>query len=142
MLCLIFSRPTPWNGIYSATKAALHSLTQVLEMECRPLNISVMLVAPGSVKSNLVDNHSKIFSLPPTSLYGSFIDQIIRRMHVSQTGDCMPTDYFAQQVVSKIMRRNPPFYVRIGGNIRGVSILEWLPRGLVLWIVWRVFSRK
>lgn len=44
---------TPFQGFYNASKAALHSYTETLRMECQPLNVKVVLVAPGSVKSNI-----------------------------------------------------------------------------------------
>jgi len=134
--------PTPWNGIYCASKAALHSITEVLQMECKPLNISVVLLAPGSVKSNLANNHSKLFSLPENTLYGDYLNQIIRRMHISQGSGSMPTDEFARKTVGKILSKKPPRYLRLGGNTSLFAILTWLPRGLVLWLVWRSFSGK
>lgn len=38
---------TPWSGIYSASKSALHSLTETLRMEVKGFGVKVMLVAPG-----------------------------------------------------------------------------------------------
>lgn len=111
-------------------------------MECKPLNISVVLLAPGSVKSNLANNHSKIFSLPENTLYGDYLNQIIRRMHISQGSGSMPTDEFARKTVGKILSKSPPRYLRLGGNTSLFAILTWLPRGLVLWLVWRSFSGK
>ena len=111
-------------------------------MECKPFNISVTLLAPGSVKSNLADNHSKVFSLPDTSLYGAFLEQIVRRMHISQGKGSMPTNVFARQTVGKILSNSPPRYLRLGGNTTLFSIMSWLPRGLALWFVWRAFSAK
>ena len=40
--------PTPWSGVYCSSKAALHSLTEVLRAELKGFNISVLLVAPGA----------------------------------------------------------------------------------------------
>ncbi|KAL5494967.1 AYR1 [Sanghuangporus weigelae] len=135
--------PTPWNGIYCASKAALHSLTSVLQMECQPLGISVVLVAPGSIKSNLADNQAKRFNLPPTSLYQSFLQQMHRRMYTSQGRGSMPTSAFAKTVVERVMSRaGPPSYILLGGHTLTIRFLRWLPRGLVLWLVWRAFSAK
>ncbi|KAL5535791.1 AYR1 [Sanghuangporus sanghuang] len=134
--------PTPWNGIYCASKAALHSLTAVLQMECQPLGISVVLIAPGSVKSNLADNQAKIFNLPPTSLYKSFLQQMYKRMYTSQGRGSMPTSAFAKTVVERVTSRaGPPSYILLGGHTLTVRLLRWLPRCLVLWLVWRAFSK-
>lgn len=71
---------SPWNGVYAASKAALHSLTDTLSMELRPFNIDVLLVAPGGTKSNLSQNQASTFNLPSDSLYVSYLDSIIGRM--------------------------------------------------------------
>ena len=80
--------PTPWTGYvlflrftlkclndnrtYAASKAALHSLAQSLQMECRPLGVKCMLVAPGGVKSQIAANSSARYSPPSDSLYASY----------------------------------------------------------------------
>ena len=134
--------PTPWSGIYCSTKAALHSITEVLQMECRPLGVSVVLLAPGSVKSNISDNHAKIFDLPPTSLYRSFSEQITRRMYTSHGPKSMPTSEFAKKAVTGILNKSgPPRYMVLGGYTLQAKIVQWLPRGLALWLLWRAFSK-
>ena len=138
-------RPTPWNGIYCASKAALHSLTSVLQMECRALGIHVVLLAAGSVKSNLADNQAKSFDLPPTSLYQSFLQNMYKRMYTSQEKEAMPTSVFARTIVERVMRKgggSPPGYICLGGHVLTVRILRWLPRSLMLWLLWRAFSAK
>ncbi|KDQ63326.1 hypothetical protein JAAARDRAFT_53550 [Jaapia argillacea MUCL 33604] len=134
--------PTAWHGIYSASKAAAHALTEILWMECKPLNVDVMLVAPGGVKSNLPTNAAPVFGLPPQSLYKSFIDQIIARMHASQSSGSMPTDKFAQAIVSKALSTKPPLYFSLGANAGLFGFLRWLPRGWVLGFLWKRLSRK
>jgi 1-acylglycerone phosphate reductase len=61
----------PWGGIYAATKSAVHALTDAFEMECRPFNIKVLLVAPGGVESNIAAN--QIYNPPPDTLYAKYM---------------------------------------------------------------------
>jgi short-subunit dehydrogenase len=48
--------PNPGNGAYSATKAAVKSLTETLFQELHGTNISVTCVLPGGVKTNFHRN--------------------------------------------------------------------------------------
>ena len=134
--------PTPWNGVYCASKAAAHSLTEVLYMECQPLGVDVMLVAPGRVKSNISSNMATHFRMPEDTLYAEYMDKIIDRMHTSQASGSLSTAEFAKRVVSKALSARPPRYMRLGGGAALVGVVIWFPRWLVLWISWRMFGKK
>jgi len=54
--------PSPFNGMYSASKAALHAVVETLAMELRPFNVEATLIIPGSVKSKIAENHKHLFS--------------------------------------------------------------------------------
>jgi short-subunit dehydrogenase len=127
--------PTAWNGLYCAAKAAVHALSDVLAMECKPFGVKVMLVAPGSVHSNISANQAATLQLSPTSIYKDYFDRVYERMHISQGEGCMPTDEFARRVVAKALSPNPPGYMSLGGKSRLMAFLQWLPRQLVIWIV-------
>jgi hypothetical protein len=111
-------------------------------MECRPLGIKVFHVAPGAVKSNIADTAAKNFSLPPGSLYESFLANIMDRIYSSQGSHSMPTEEFAKQVVAKTLQKNPPSYLCLGGQSLLLTILTWLPRTVVMGILWRRYSKK
>ncbi|KAJ3760556.1 oxidoreductase [Lentinula raphanica] len=134
--------PTPWNGLYSATKAAAHMISEVLSMECRPFNISVMNVVPGSVRSNISNNMTENFELPEGSLYSAFLPNIIKRIHASQTERSMPTADFARAVVNKALSKKPPLRFTAGGNSTIFAIFRWLPRAFVLGYLWRMYSKR
>ncbi|KAG8752099.1 hypothetical protein FRC11_008694, partial [Ceratobasidium sp. 423] len=88
--------PTPWAGVYAATKAAAHAITETLQMEAKALSpdIRVMLVVTGGVRSNIANNSS--FTLPPTSLFQAYLPNIVGRLQLSQTGLSMPTAEYAK----------------------------------------------
>ncbi|KAJ7881391.1 amidase signature domain-containing protein [Mycena leptocephala] len=119
---------TPFQGFYNASKAALHSYTETLRMECQPLNVKVVLVAPGSIKSNI--SVKSAYTVPEDSFYKAFEKQIKHVMYQSQTKDfgVMDTDEFATTVVRKITAPKPPQYLTLGGFATQWKILKWLPR--------------
>lgn len=133
--------PTPWNGIYAATKAAIHSISETLWVECKPFNINVVLVAPGGIQSNIAKNETSVFRLPENSLYGKFLPNIIDRINSSQAPGSMPADEFARQVVQKTLVKNPPRYMTLGSNSTVFAILNWLPRMWALWFFWKRFTK-
>ncbi|PIL32467.1 hypothetical protein GSI_05169 [Ganoderma sinense ZZ0214-1] len=130
--------PIPWGGDYSATKAALHSLTDTLYMECKPLRIHVVLLAPGAVRSNIAANQAPRIRLPPEGLYADYEDSVQRRLTMSQANDPLPADVFAQTTVDAVLRaRGPPRYMSLGKMTGWFRVYEWLPRGWVLDLLWK-----
>jgi 1-acylglycerone phosphate reductase len=133
----VLCSPLPWGGIYAATKSAVHAITNALEMECRPFNIKVLLVAPGGVKSNISTNQT--YNPPPDTLYAGFIERILARRDISQSSP-MPTDVFAKQVVTNALAPTPPSYMMLGKNSIPFWFLTWLPRHWLLSILWKLFG--
>ncbi|KDN36842.1 hypothetical protein RSAG8_10540, partial [Rhizoctonia solani AG-8 WAC10335] len=134
--------PSPWAGMYAATKAAAHAITETLQMEARALSpdIRVMLVITGGVKSNIANNSQ--FTLPSTSLFQAYLPNIIARIQSSQTGPSMPTADYAQGVVNAALRKGgAPRTLEIGVHTMLFKIFRWLPRGLVMLILWRQLGR-
>ncbi|KAJ2914276.1 hypothetical protein MD484_g6117, partial [Candolleomyces efflorescens] len=136
--------PTPWNGLYCASKAAVISMSQVLAMECQPYNVKVLHVAPGAIKSNISNNGTTQFSLPENSLWKEYLPDMIRRIHASQGSSAMPNEAFAKVVVGKALRKNNSFYnyLTLGGQAFLFSVLKWLPRLTVLKLMWKTYSKK
>ncbi|KAJ7162512.1 NAD-P-binding protein, partial [Mycena filopes] len=132
--------PTPWAGIYASSKAAVNSISEVLHMECKPLNVKVMLIIPGGVKTNVAQNAARRFELQPTSLYTKYYQCIVNRVWASQTASSMSADDFARLVVTKALMRDPPFRLSIGSYTVTFGILKWLPRLWALNFMWKTFD--
>ncbi|KAI0756318.1 NAD-P-binding protein [Daedaleopsis nitida] len=132
--------PIPWAGIYASSKAAVHSVTETLYMECMPLGIDVVLVAPGGVKSNIAVNQGASVQLPPNSLYTSYVESVLHKMFISQANNPMPADKFAQKVVHQVLLPRPPRYMTLGTGSLMSRLLQWVPRGWVLRYLWGMWG--
>jgi hypothetical protein len=111
-------------------------------MEGKPFNISVLHVAPGGVKSNISANAGTRFRLADDTLYSAFLPNIVQRIHASQSSNPMPTEKFANQVVSKALQTHPPFYMSLGGYSWLLTFFKWLPKTWVHYLLWRQYSKK
>ena len=112
-------------------------------MECKALDIDVMLVAPGAVKSNLADNQNSSFSIPEDSLFKSYLQSMIHRLYLSQEpSSSMPADKFSKQVVSAALAACPPRYLTLGGKSFLFMLALWLPRTLLLTYIWKRFLKR
>jgi len=124
---------TPYAGAYSATKAALHLLSEGLRMEVAPLGIDVVVVQPGGVQSKVADNAKAGSGLEryrdESSLYHAVYQNILQRADASQDGP-MPSDVFASKVWDQLSRKPPPAVIRVGKGVGVLRTLSLLPRAV------------
>ncbi|KAJ1853694.1 hypothetical protein LPJ73_002597, partial [Coemansia sp. RSA 2703] len=118
---------TPWVGYYAATKAAVHAMSDALRLELEPFNISVTVVAPGSVKSHLVDAQRNEQLLADDSRYHIAIDAVKARAELSQKESPTPTEKFARVVVPQLLVARPKAYITYGGNAMSALIAYFVP---------------
>ncbi|GAA6026790.1 hypothetical protein JCM8097_005862 [Rhodosporidiobolus ruineniae] len=131
--------PTPWSGIYSASKAALHSATETLRMEVKGFGINVFLVAPGAITSEFGRKQLESIKTPEESLYKHVEDKIIARANASQQAGhgTVPASVLAEGVVRRALRPDPPTFWTVGGRSFLFFLLERIPRP----VVWFGLSR-
>ncbi len=99
----------PFSGIYGASKAALHAISDVLRMELKPFNIHVMTVYPGGVATAFGDTATNKLqdTLKVGSLYQSCITAINKRAKLSSDSPTTP-DMFAQTLINALHKKRPP----------------------------------
>lgn len=130
---------TPFAGAYCASKAALHAITEAMQMELAPLGVAVQLVITGAVDTGFAKRASEeLHWLSEQSMWWRFRQGILRRANASQD---FPTaaDAYATALVRCLMREPTQTPLRIG---RGARLLPWLKRSLPWpWLSW-ILKRK
>jgi NAD(P)-dependent dehydrogenase (short-subunit alcohol dehydrogenase family) len=66
----------PYRGIYSASKASVHMITEALRMELVPYNIQACVVDPGDFATNINENRKVASPSKQGSVYQSEIERI------------------------------------------------------------------
>jgi NAD(P)-dependent dehydrogenase (short-subunit alcohol dehydrogenase family) len=106
---------TPFAGAYCASKAALHALSEAMDLELEPFGIHVTTLQPGAVKTALSDNSAEAFDDMDWegSAYGALKDDIIERSRTAANSDVSAED-FARETVAALLTNPPPRVHRLG----------------------------
>ena len=106
--------PAPWQGIYSASKAAVVTMTDVLRFEMAPLGIQVVEIKSGVVASGIYGEGKKKKALPENSVYEFARGEIEMAMQ-DYDAAAVPAEGWARDVVGELLRRKPKREVSFGG---------------------------
>jgi short-subunit dehydrogenase len=132
----------PFSGAYNSSKAALHSLSDVLRMELAHCDVHVMTVYPGGVSSSFGDNAalSLADTLAPNSQYLAASGAIEKRARVSSNSPTTP-EIFAEQLIVAMFKTRPPARISIGHGSKFMRILAAiLPNSLREYAMRRAFG--
>ncbi len=121
----------PFQGAYSASKAAAASFTEVLRLEFQPFGIKVINLVTGSVKSTFFDNAPKA-SLPPDSFYNAAKERIESAMSSEvQDKNGADTVAWAESVVKDLEQVRPSHWIFRGRMATLTRIASILPVGFM-----------
>ncbi|KAJ2557649.1 hypothetical protein EV175_001214 [Coemansia sp. RSA 1933] len=129
---------TPWSAHYTASKAAVHSYSDALRMELAPFGVTVIVLAPGGIVSNLASTIDP--KLGPHSRYKVVEPEIIARTKLSDPGMAMAADEFARAVVPRILARSPSAYISYGRSTALVQLLCFLPTWIKDYVLGHMFG--
>lgn len=131
--------PMPFQGWYSASKAALTAASRALRLEVAPHGVSVVVVEPGDFKTPVTDN--RVVRAPEGSAYAATLARtlaIVRRDETSAD----PPDAVAGCVERVLLTPRPrasylvgPWHQRAAARLRPV-----LPAGLFDAVVAKLYG--
>lgn len=109
---------TPYAGLYSASKSAVHSLFRALRMELAPFGVTVSIIEAGAFKSSLADNNTLDMNKynSSKSFYVRVADNIKMRAQASQAPGCAPVEAVAKQIADQLCKTQPPAQFIVAGK--------------------------
>ncbi len=116
---------TPFAGVYCASKAALHALSDAMRLELEPFGLSVVTIQPGGIASNFGDTASTQVSLPEGSLYAPIAPFVLGRAQASQRGATAVAE-FARTVADHLLQARPGAVCRTGAQSTRLPLLKRL----------------
>ena len=116
---------TPFAGIYCASKAALHALSDAMRMELAPLGVRVVTIEPGGISSEFGATAHTLVRLPTDSPYQPIAKFIRGRAQASQRG-ATPVQDFARGVALHLLQAKPAAIYRSGAQSTRLPLLKRL----------------
>ncbi|UAW98914.1 SDR family oxidoreductase [Halopseudomonas nanhaiensis] len=123
---------TPFSGVYCASKAALHALSDALRLELAPFGINVMTVKPGAIASDFGNNATAAITMAEASWFKPWEKAVQARAKASQRATSTSAMDFSKELVRYIKNPLRPEEVLIGTSSRSmVALKRWLPTSVL-----------
>lgn len=123
---------TPFSGVYCASKAALHALSDALRLELAPFGISVLTVKPGAIASEFGNNASAAITMGANSWFKPWEKAVQARASASQRAGSTSARDFAVELMGYIKNPLRPETALIGSGARSmVRLKRWLPPSIL-----------
>ena len=131
-------------GWYSASKAAMEMVSDALRMEVKPFGIDVIVVEPGSVKSEWYKNASRYLDkITRGTHYEGVANHIINNMVKRQRGRVPSPDVVSNAILKIVKAKNPKHRYILTSEAKLILFLKWiLPEQIFYWILNNHFKNK
>lgn len=129
--------PYLFGAAYTASKGAVVSYSRTLRLELAPLGVRVMVTMTGTTKSNTASHGHRV--LPADSIYQRAKDLFEWRLVFNQNSSTMPTEQYAQQLITASLKPEVPLVFRTWFGrpdwfwYGGMSSTAWLAHSLGEW---------
>jgi NADP-dependent 3-hydroxy acid dehydrogenase YdfG len=112
----------PYRGIYSATKASVHMITEAMRMELKPYGVKACVVDPGDFATNISDNRRVASAGRTGSVYTKEINRIEAMINSDVARSSDPA-LMGIAIAKIIESSNPDINYLVGKPMQKLSIL-------------------
>ncbi|TDB65221.1 SDR family oxidoreductase [Arundinibacter roseus] len=112
----------PFRGIYTASKAALETMTESLSMELKEFNIQVCSVLPGDISTN-INSHRLVANLREDSVYAAKFSKVHRQINDEVSHAAQPI-IIARAIEKIIHTPKPRLHYTVGPIVQRATV--WL----------------
>jgi len=112
----------PYRGIYSATKASVHMITEAMRIELKPYGVKACVVDPGDFATNISENRLVAHAGRSGSVYAKEINRVEAMINAEVAHS--PDPILMGKIIAKIIEtNNPDINYVIGKPMQKLSIL-------------------
>lgn len=130
--------PLPFQGFYSATKAALNAFSDSLGIELKPFGIETCAVMLNDVKTEFTENRRK--TAAGDEVYGGRIEASVSKMEKSERNGMTPGQV-AESVGRILKRRHLPPHKIVGAFNEFLGFLfRILPAGVLMKLLKMIYG--
>lgn len=130
----------PFQTFYSASKAAVNSLTFAMANELKPFGIKVCAVMPGDVKTGFTAAREK--STDGDGVYSGVLEKSIATMEKDEQNGMSPDD-IAKAVYALSVKKSPKPLSTVGFQYKALSTLaKILPVRAVNYIIGTIYAKN
>ncbi len=130
--------PLPFQGFYSATKAALNAFSDSLGIELKPFGIETSAVMLNDVKTDFTENRRK--TAIGDDIYEGRIEASVSKMEKSEQNGMSP-EQVARTVSSILKRKHLPPHKIVGFSNEILGFLfRILPTGILLKLLKMIYG--
>lgn len=131
----------PFQSAYSASKAALDSLSEALRMECSRFGIKICVVEPGDTKTSFT--HNRIYAKNAMNDDSAYKDTMIKSVSVMEKDEINgDSPQKVAKVIAKIaLSKNPPIRICIGLKYKLFAFIKrFVPDSLKILVLSRMYK--
>ena len=128
----------PFQGFYSATKSAVTSLFNALQLEVKPFNIKITTILSGDIKTDFTANRKK--NEDELEAYHARMGKSVAVMEQDEQNG-MSASRIAKEVLKQTHKKRPKLNVVVGAKYKLFAFLaKLLPADFVNNIIFKIYG--